>query len=216
MVNNIKSINLFSLFTNEEINELLKKSFIKLEEYNKDEYIFMQGDLPKDILILVEGSVMVAKDKLNGERSIIAIFENIGEMFGEIFFFLNKKYDFYAKTNKKTTILRISKAFIYEDGSSLISSKLKDKLLNIFAKKVFYLNTRVNILLHSSLREKISKFLLFNMKDKEVNLSMNREELADFLNTTRPSLSRELMNMKSEGLIAIDKNRILILDENKL
>ncbi len=45
---------------------------------------------------------------------------------------------------------------------------------------------------------------------------MNREELADFLNAARPSLSRELMKMQDEGLIAIDRQEIKILDMEAL
>ena len=45
---------------------------------------------------------------------------------------------------------------------------------------------------------------------------MNREELADYLGTTRPSLSRELMKMQEEGLIRVEKKFIYIPDREKL
>ena len=45
---------------------------------------------------------------------------------------------------------------------------------------------------------------------------MKREELADYLGTTRPSLSRELMNMQDEGLIEIDRSKIKILNREDL
>ena len=45
---------------------------------------------------------------------------------------------------------------------------------------------------------------------------MNREELADFVNTARPSLSRELMSMQTDGLIRVDKRTIQILDFDRL
>jgi CRP-like cAMP-binding protein len=47
-------------------------------------------------------------------------------------------------------------------------------------------------------------------------LNMNREELADYLGTTRPSLSRELMNMQEDGLIDVSRSRILINDREEL
>ncbi len=49
-----------------------------------------------------------------------------------------------------------------------------------------------------------------------VKLAMNREELADYLGTTRPSLSRELMKMQQEQLIETDKYTIKIIDRNAL
>lgn len=49
-----------------------------------------------------------------------------------------------------------------------------------------------------------------------VRLAMNREELADYLGTTRPSLSRELMKMQQEHLIETDRNMIRITDRDVL
>lgn len=69
----------------------------------------------------------------------------------------------------------------------------------------------------TSLRQKIAKFLIKNSEpDGKVALSMNREDLADFLNTARPSLSRELMNMQEDGLIRILKQNIHIEDFDEL
>ena len=41
---------------------------------------------------------------------------------------------------------------------------------------------------------------------------MNREEMADFLNVARPSLSRELMRMQGEGLVKVTKRGIFVPD----
>ena len=49
-----------------------------------------------------------------------------------------------------------------------------------------------------------------------MTLSMNREELADFMNTARPSLSRELMKMQEDGIIKIEKRNIQIIDFDAL
>ena len=45
-----------------------------------------------------------------------------------------------------------------------------------------------------------------------VDFKMNREELADFLSVTRPSLSRSLMKMQREGLIWVHKSKARILN----
>ena len=41
---------------------------------------------------------------------------------------------------------------------------------------------------------------------------MTKEELASMMSLNRPSLSRELMRMKREGLIDYDKNSITYLE----
>ena len=45
---------------------------------------------------------------------------------------------------------------------------------------------------------------------RKVFLKYNREELADYLGTTRPSVSREINKMKKEGLIDV-RGRIVYL-----
>lgn len=46
---------------------------------------------------------------------------------------------------------------------------------------------------------------------------MNREDLAAYLNTTRPSLSRMLLNLQEEGIIQIVNRKVIeILDYDRL
>ena len=66
--------------------------------------------------------------------------------------------------------------------------------------------------------ERNCAFLLENCNsDYSVTLHMNREELASYLNTTRPSLSRMLVALQDEGLIRLSsRNKIQILDYDKV
>jgi Mn-dependent DtxR family transcriptional regulator len=47
-------------------------------------------------------------------------------------------------------------------------------------------------------------------------LPLNREKLADFLNISRPSMSRELGIMRDKGIIEYYRDSIRIKDEAKL
>ena len=69
----------------------------------------------------------------------------------------------------------------------------------------------------SSLRERIAIWLIDSMDEEEnVELRMNREQLADFLGVARPSLSRELMRMQADGLIQVSKKKIAIRNRQAL
>ena len=75
------------------------------------------------------------------------------------------------------------------------------------------MNRKIKILGSSSIREKIVKFLMQECHGQDlVQLTMSREKWADYLNVTRPSLSRELGNMVQEGMIALQGKQIRILD----
>ena len=47
-------------------------------------------------------------------------------------------------------------------------------------------------------------------------LMMNREQMADYLSVTRPSLSREISAMAQEGIIAVDGSLLKVLDQERL
>lgn len=53
-------------------------------------------------------------------------------------------------------------------------------------------------------------------EDGMVYLSMTKEELAEYMNVARPSLSREIGNMVEEGWIALQGKNILIRDLESL
>ena len=78
---------------------------------------------------------------------------------------------------------------------------------------------KLHLLSGTTLRERIALWRIEQAVDSgsdTIKLSMNREELADYLGTTRPSLSRELMKMQQEQLIEADKNTIKILHRDAL
>ena len=87
--------------------------------------------------------------------------------------------------------------------------------LNTLTNKIFLLNNSITNLTFTNIRQKICNFLINEykvQKSKNIKLNMTKEKLAESLGTTRPSLSRELINMKELGLIDYNRSHILILD----
>lgn len=67
-----------------------------------------------------------------------------------------------------------------------------------------------------SLRQKIATFLIQTEKENISNTGMTRQQMADFLATTRPSLSRELLSMEDSGLIELNGSEIKIKNREEL
>ena len=90
-------------------------------------------------------------------------------------------------------------------------------MLGIFAHKAFFLTRRISLLSSGSLRRKVAALLLEHRRpDGSVTLTMNREQMADFLGVTRPSLSRELASMRDEGLLQIEGRSLRVPDPASL
>lgn len=216
MAERLKKSALFEGMKKEDIESCIKSADAKIIDYAKEDIIFHENDEAKYIMMLVEGSIAVCGDFANGKRRIVAVFDQPGELFGEVYIFLRgKRYEHYALALTPVKILRMNKSCLYKDGEYW--RMLNTNMLSILAHKNYYLNTRLQILSCSSLRQKLAHIFLRNIQeDKRVEINMKREEFADWLNTARPSLSRELMKMQEEGLIRIEKKEIYVLDIENL
>lgn len=231
VIKKIKDNPLFNNMKVLEIEHTLKSCQAEVKSYYKNNKIFSQEDPPEALYILISGTVVVCRDFLNGRRYIVtSIVEN--EMFGEVYLFLeNEGYPYYALATSDCKVLEIPKAFFFHYCKKTCDSNYKNEcnnncennnimirnMLIILAKKAFFLNNKVQLLSHGTLRQKIGKYIHEQLDESMyIKLSMNREELADYLSVTRPSLSRELKNMEKDGLIEVDRDIVKVLHYGKL
>lgn len=212
----IKKSTLFKRFTDEEIGEILDSRYCNILKIDKNSYVFQQEDEPTSMFVLIDGSVQVEKTDVNGKRTIVNIFTDSGTVFGEVYLYLSDHpYDYGCLARKQSTILSIDKEFF--KGDSNTQKQVVQNMLEILSEKAFHLNQKLLIMGSFTLKQKIANYLLQKLNEsKEVNLIYNREELADYLGTTRPSLSRELSNMERSGLLKLNRNSIEIIDLEEL
>jgi CRP-like cAMP-binding protein len=211
---------LFKDLSEEEIQTCLECSKAERIIFEKGEMIFSEEDQPASLPMLISGSVTLGMDYSDGKRSIIAIFEDKGDFFGhELILIGESKYGMYAQAQTKSHILMIPKDFLVgtcKQNCGFHSTLISNMLL-MMAQKSLTLNERLEIMSCSTLRQKIAKMILFSIGDRSsMSVSMSRQEMADFLNAARPSLSRELMRMQNDGLITVEGRMITVIDKNAL
>lgn len=220
MFSQLQDSPLFAGMAEADIHSCLSCSRSEIASYEKDEFIFRQQDQPRKLMVLLEGAVAVCSDSASGRRNIVASFRTPGDLFGEVYVFLGRKtYDHYAQAVSPAKILLIPREFLFHtcDNSCGSHEQLISNMLAILAQKAYHLNQKLQILSCATLRQKIAAVLLQNSDAAgQVTLPMGREALADFLNVARPSLSRELMRMQSDGLIQINRRTFFIPDRNAL
>ena len=205
---------LFKNLTKEEIDSFIKENKGLRRSLKRGEEVFSQGEIPNYLFILEEGSVVVENISENGNRSIVNRFSKPGTVFGEVYLYLpERSYDYSCVCDVDSTILAIPKTALVMSGDNFKNSKVVNNMLLILSEKAFYLNKKLLIQSGKTLREKLSRFFLSNSKESSLELEFNREELADFLGVTRPSISREIMNMKRDGLIDVVGNKIILNKE---
>ena len=184
--------------------------------YSRGKRIFQETDRP--VYMLLSGSVIIAKETFSGKRILLAQLKDPGALFGEVYAFMGKSsYDMYVETLTQTSVLIMSSRIFTDREENSLSRKLRENLLEVFAGKAYNMNQKLRILGSGSLRERIVRFLV-ECQDSEgkIHMNLSREEMADHLNITRPSLSRELGKMQEEGILELDRRQILVKDQEKM
>ncbi len=204
-----------------EAEQLLASSQVQLHQYGVGETVFYEGDEPRSLYILISGRVEILKDTYSGRRIFISEIDEAGDMFGEIYLVLRKPYDMYVRAAAPTQLLEISSSFINmaEGNPSGAISHMQliiwQNLLRVFARKAYFMHSKLKVLASGSLREKIVRLLFQHLLPDgsgRTNLHLSREQLAAELAVTRPSLSRELGAMQRDGLIELSGRDISISD----
>lgn len=193
----------------------------KVKEYTKNQYIVNAGDPLTAIGILLSGEAAVLKENAAGSRIIMSILQP-GSMFGEMPAFLpHAIWPATVYTQKNSRVLFLPPKKIVSGCQKLCvwHQALTLNMLKIISEKALLLNKKVEYLSIKSMRGKLSAFFLeeyYKNAHTTFILPLKRNELADFLGVSRPSMSREMARMKEDRLIDFHLASIRLLNIEKL
>ncbi|GAA0181641.1 Crp/Fnr family transcriptional regulator [Clostridium sediminicola] len=202
---------LFEEFQNEELEGIISGLNYKIEQYNKNQYIAMEGDPIGGIGIVINGSVEVQKCFPSGKTVAINRLHE-GGVFGEVIIFSSKHvYPSAVVSTTDSKVLFISKTDIIKLCKE--HDEFLSEFMSTLSNKILILSNKLKNLSYETIRGKIVSFLLEEYEVHQnpvIELRISKKELAEHFGITRPSLSRELIKMREEGYIAFDKNTITI------
>lgn len=208
---------LFENIDREDIANILEKIPYKVVDYSKNQVVAIEGEDCISLGIILEGRIEIQKLFPSGQVTTINTFKE-GNIFGESLVFSDKHtYPATITAIEDTKIMYIEKNDII--NLSMLNSQILINFLSVLSHRILMLNERISNLSQDSIRKKIASFLLSEYKKQEntiLALPYTRKKLAELLNIPRPSLSRELINMKSEGIIDFEGNIIKIVSMDLL
>lgn len=208
---------LFNGMTNEQSEQIVKECDGKKVLLKKNETLFRRDEQLKKIVLVLSGELIVTSIDYWGRRTILsAVTQN--SLFGGGFAFSDKEtlpFDVTAKEESVVLILDSKKIIDYQGKNSELFNKLLKNLINILANRNVNLIEKIKNLSQRNLRQKIATLVSSHAKNGKAVLPYNRQEMADYLCVDRASLSREIANMKKEGILTYKKN-VFTLSENIL
>jgi CRP-like cAMP-binding protein len=214
----IKLNNLFCDLEDKEINALFDVLKSRIVRYPKGKIILQEGTRIDSIGILLNGLLLKYVTKEDGNRVAQGTIEQ-GGMFGEVDgFSKDGTASFSIVAADESAILYITLESLIADGGRM-SSGLMTNLIRYYVGRITAINKDTEYLIIKSMRLKISKLIYDKYIEQgtlSIELGLNRNEMAEYLNVSRPSMSREMMRMRDEGIITFWKDKINITNLSAL
>lgn len=212
---------LFEDMEKANISAMLECLKPKACSYKRNEFIVSAGDAFESIGIILKGEATVSKENAAGNRVVMKILEQ-GDVFGEIIAFSEQSsWPATVQAQGACDVLFLPRGKIVGECDRMCPwhRTFIRNFLKIISERALMLNKKVEYLSIKSMRGKISTYLLEQYKktgNKNIILPLKRNELADFLNVSRPSMSREMCKMRDEGVIDFHLTAFRILDVEAL
>lgn len=202
---------LFSGCSPDQVKAFISSQDASVKKYQKGSLIYHSGQIITSIGLVMEGSVQMESIDLFGVRTILGIAEE-GDIFAEAYACIpNQPLLVDVAAREAVTILFIDVPGLFaQNMAQHFRTLLLNNLLKITATKNIGLSMRI---FHSSPKKIRSRLFSYFSEQAAVQgsthiqISLDRQQLADYLGVERTALSKELSKMQKEGLIQYHKNK---------
>ncbi len=212
---------LFKEFDETELTSLLTCLNVTIKHHPANDYLLLHGNVVDSVGIIVAGTIEIIKENVAGDRHIVATL-GTSDIFGEGIVCTQKRIaPVSARTKTEATILFIpyDKIIRLCNNACGYHTRLIQNMMLLLGEKNTYLNHKIDLLVLKGIKEKLAAFLINASRShnsKQFSIPLNRNELAEYLNVSRPSMSRELATLKMKGIIDYHKNTFRIIDIDAL
>lgn len=207
----IKQHTLFKGFSDAELEQALDFFSASERSYKKGEFLHQVGEPLRCFGLVLSGTVQVYMDEFDGQSMIMATVSE-GATFGEAIAFLGTISPIYICAVTDAQVLWLDPAPIKNAAPE--HSELVNRFIASFARRSLNMNDRIQLLSRITLREKLKTFFsqeALRCGSDSFEILFDRADMAAYLGCDRSALSRELGNMRREGLIDFRKNKFTII-----
>lgn len=201
---------LFSGVNPKDISAMLLCLNAVIFSFEKNEIIFREGSRADRIGIVIKGEVSVLQDDIHGNRTLFhKLFS--GDSFGEAYACaLSNAYPMTVQSDTEVTVLflKTEQIFSHEHFCQFQGILIRN-LLHIIAEENVSINRRLSNTMHKTTREKLLSFLYDESKKAQKDtfvISMDRQQLADYLGVERSALSAVISTLVKEGILSSNRN----------
>jgi CRP-like cAMP-binding protein len=215
---------LFALLSGDERAGLAKQSVRR--HYEKDEYLFFEGDPARWVVLVAAGRVKMVKHSESGRETILATF-GPGEIVGEVAVLVGDAYPATAQAMEPTVTLSLSRAayvalvqshpelawaLIEELGRRLQQSH--EMIRSLAVEKVERRVARVLLRMAGTAGERLERAGAPGAV--RITIPLSRQDIADMAGTVIETAIRAMSKFQKQGLIETQEGRIVLLQPHQL
>lgn len=211
----IKHAPLFAGMEEEEIYTLLKCCGVQEGLFRDGETVFFTGEKPEQIFLVLDGKVCGYRENFLKQKDFLFRLET-GEVFGGSFAGQSARpltFDVICEGECRLLFLDYQRIFTFCSLACPFHTRFMENLFSQVCKETAEIAEKLEHRLKKTTREKLISYLSLEavlQKNYEIEIPMNRQELADYLGVDRSAMSSELGKMKAEGILDFKKNRFLL------
>ena len=198
----------------------LLRAHARIVHFKKNELIYLEDEIPSDLMCLFKGKVKIFKSGVGGRSQIIRIIRPI-QYFGYRAYFAREPYVTAASAFESCTVcmipMELIEQFLRNNGDLALF------FIQMLSVDLGIADQRVVNLTQKHVRGRLAESLIF-LKESygleedgaTINIYLAREDLASLSNMTTSNAIRTLSNFVNERVITIDGRKIKIIDEERL
>lgn len=211
---------IFAGLTPNQVASILPCIALQVKSYGSQECVYDKGDAVRSLGVVLDGELSVFSETADGRRMTVANIKKNG-LFGEAVVFSSSRLPHRVIAQAGAQVLYLSGEFFMQPcGNGDCAHKrahqeVVKNMLRLLSDRAIMLNKKIAYLTATDLKTKIAMYLceLYEAYGSETfRMPLNRDRLAEFFAVARPSLSRELMNLKNRRIIDFYRSSVTLLD----
>jgi len=175
----------------------------------RGQLIYIPGETDEALFVLKTGRVRVYRLAPDGRKLVLMTLEG-GTVFGEMHSLGQSMTGSFAEATTESTLCIMSRVDV--DEVLLANAEVARRLVHLLAQRLREAEDKLEQVAFQPVPMRLAELLLSLADSAGTIAGYSHQELADMIGTSRETVSRALLELKSTGLITVDRRSVHLSD----
>lgn len=197
-----------------DLGLLIQQGYVRLFSAGLGDRVAVRAEAQTSFFVVLSGRLQVVRTRTDGSRHIIDVVDAGGACGAVTAFAPSPRWPADVHAAAPVRLMEVgTRGLLSTDAPEPLRQVLLQNCVRLLAERARNLNARGELLGRRSLRARLAFYLIRHADGSGVVAgTLTRQELADHLQVSRASMTRELGRMVDAGLISIDGRTFRLRD----